>query len=52
MCSAGFQGVVHSRQVHPLKQGTHIGCSLPTLFNITDIINSKLNDILKPLGGF
>ena len=39
MCPAGLQVAVRSRQVHQLKQGTHIGCGLPTLFNITDITN-------------
>ena len=39
MCPAGLQGAIRSRQVHLLKQGTHIGCGLPTLFNITDIRN-------------
>ena len=40
MCLVGLQGAVCSRQVHQLKRGTHIGCGLPTLFNITDITNS------------
>ena len=40
MCPAGLQDAVRSRQVHHLKQGTHVGCGLPTLFNITDITNS------------
>ena len=40
MCPASLQGAVRSRQVHQLKQGTHVGCGLPTLFNITDITNS------------
>ena len=40
MCPAGLQGSVRSRQVHQLKQGTHVGCGLPTSFNITDITNS------------
>ena len=40
MCPAGLQGAVRSRQVHQLKQDTHVGCALPTLFNITDITNS------------
>ena len=40
MCPADMQSAVRSRQVHQLKQGTHVGCSLPTLFNITDITNS------------
>ena len=40
MCPAGLQGAVRSRQVHQLKQGTHVGCGLPMLLNITDITNS------------
>ena len=40
MSPAGLQSAVRSRQVHLLKQGTHVGCGLPTLFNITDITNS------------
>ena len=40
MCPAGMQGAVRSRQVHQLKQDTHMGRGLPTLFNITDISNS------------
>ena len=40
MCPAGLQGTVRSCQVHQFKQGTHVGCSLPVLFNITDITNS------------
>ena len=40
MCSAGLLGAIHSCQVHQLKQGTHVSCGLPTLFNITDITNS------------
>ena len=40
MCPVGLQDGVCSRQVHQLKQGTHVGCGLPTLFNITDITNS------------
>ena len=40
MCPAGLLGAVRSRQIHQLKQGTHIGCGLPTLFDITDITNS------------
>ena len=40
MCQAGLQGAVRSRQVHQLKQGIHVGCGLPTQFNITDITNS------------
>ena len=39
-CPAGLQDAVRSRQVHQLKQGTHVGCGLPTQFNITDITNS------------
>ena len=37
MCPAGFLGAIRSRKVHQLKQGTHVGRGLPTLFNITDI---------------
>ena len=40
MSLTGLQGTVRSRQVHQLKQGTHVGRGLPTLFNIIDIINS------------
>ena len=40
MCPVGLQGAVHSRQVYQLKQGTHVGCGLLMLFNITDITNS------------
>ena len=40
MCPAGLQRAVRSRQVHQLKQGTHVGNGLPTLSNITDITNS------------
>ena len=40
MYPGGLQGAVRSSQVHQLKQGTHGGCGLPTLFNITDITNS------------
>ena len=32
MCPAGLQGAVRSRQVYQLKQGTHVGCGLPTLY--------------------
>ena len=39
MCSADLQGAVRSRQLHQLKQRTHVGCGLLTLFNITDITN-------------
>ena len=35
-----LQGAVHHRQVHQLKQSTHVGCGLPMLFNITNITNS------------
>ena len=35
------------RQVHQLKQGTHVGCGLPTLFNITDITNSLAEQHFK-----
>ena len=40
MCPAGLQGAVRCCQVHRLKPGTHVGCGLPTLFNITDITKS------------
>ena len=40
MCPAGLQGAVRSRQVHQIKQCTHVGCGLLTLFNTTDITNS------------
>ena len=40
MYSAGLQGAVCSRYVHQLKQGTDVGCGLPTLFDVTDITNS------------
>ena len=40
MCPAGLQGAIHSHQVNQLKQGTHMGCGLPTLFYITDITYS------------
>ena len=40
MCPAALQGVVRSHQVHQLKLDTHMGCGLPTLFNVTDITNS------------
>ena len=39
-CPAGLQDAVRSRQVHLLKQGLHVGCGLPTLFDITYITNS------------
>ena len=41
MCPVGLQGAVRSRQVHQLKQGSHVGCGLSMLFKITDITNSK-----------
>ena len=47
MCSAGLLGAVLSRQVHQLKQGTHMGCGVPTLFNITDITNSRAEPHFK-----
>ena len=47
MCPAGLQGVIHSRQAHQLKQGTHVGCGLPVLFNITDITNSLAEQYFK-----
>ena len=40
MCLVSLKGAIRSRQVHQLKQDTHVGCGLPTLFNITDITNS------------
>ena len=40
MCPAGLHGAVRSRQVHQLKQGTHVGCGFPTLFNVIGITNS------------
>ena len=40
MCPAGLQGAVRPYQVHQLKQDTHVGCGLATLFNIIDITNS------------
>ena len=40
MCPAGLQGAICSRQVHQLKQSTHVGCGLPMLLNIKDITNS------------
>ena len=40
MCPADLQGTVRSRQVHQLKQGTHVGCGFPTLFNVIGITNS------------
>ena len=40
MYLAGLQGAVYPRQVHQLRQGTDVGCGLPTLFNVTDITNS------------
>ena len=39
MCLTDLQSAFRSRQVHQLKQGTHVGCGLPTLFDITDITN-------------
>ena len=47
MSSAGFQGTVRSRQVHQLKQGAHVGCGLPMLFNITDLTNSIAEPYFK-----
>ena len=40
ICPEGLQSAVCSRQFYQLKQGTHVGCGLLTLFNITDITNS------------
>ena len=47
MCPADLQGTIRSRQVHQLKQDTHLGCGLPTLFNITDITNSLTEQHFK-----
>ena len=44
---AGLQGALRSRQFHQLKQGTHVGCDLPTLSNITDITNSIVEPHFK-----
>ena len=49
MCPVGLQGTVRSHQVHQLKQDTHVGCGLPTLFNITDITNSLAEPHFKVL---
>ena len=43
----GLQGGARSRQVHQLKQGPHVGCGLPTLFNFTDITNSIVEPDFK-----
>ena len=47
MCPAILQGAVHSYQVHQLTQGTDVGCGLPTLLNVTDIINSLAESYFK-----
>ena len=47
MSPAGLQDAVRFRQVHQLKQGTRVGCGLPTLFNITDITNSPAEPHFK-----
>ena len=47
MCPVGLQGTVLSCQVHQLKQGTHVGCGLPTLFNFTGITNSLADPHFK-----
>ena len=49
MCLAGLQGAVRSRQLHQLKQGTHVGCDLSTIFNITDITNSLAEQHFKAI---
>ena len=46
-CPTGSQGAARSRQVHQLKQGTDVGCGLPTLFNVTDITNSLAESYFK-----
>ena len=47
MCPGGLQGAVRSCQVHQLKQDTHVGYGLPTLFNITDITNFQAEPHFK-----
>ena len=47
MCPAGLQGAIHSRQVHQLKQSTHVGYGWLMLFNITDITNSLAESRFK-----
>ena len=47
MCPAGLRVAVRSLQVHQLTQGTHVGCGLPTLFNVTDITNSLAEPHIK-----
>ena len=47
MCPAGLQGAVRSRQVHQLKQGTHVACGLPRLSYITDITKSQAEPHFK-----
>ena len=47
MCPVGLQGADRSRQVYQLKQGTHVGCGLSTLFYITDITNSRAEPHFK-----
>ena len=47
MCPAGLQGAV---RFHQLTQDTHVGCGLPTLFNITDITNSLAEPHFKATG--
>ena len=51
MCPAGLLGAVRPRQVHQLKQGTHVGCALPMLFNITDITNFLAEPHFKATSG-
>ena len=40
MCPSGLPSAIRPRQVHQFKQGTHVGCCLPMLFDITDITNT------------
>ena len=40
MCPARFQDAVCACQVHQLKQGPHVGCGSPKLFNITNITDT------------
>ena len=48
ICPTGLQGAIHSCQIHQLKEGTHVGCDLSALFNITDITNSLAEPHFKP----
>ena len=45
----GLQGAIRSCQVYQLKQGTDVGCGLPTLFNVIDIINSLAESHFKAI---